>query len=67
MRKACLEQKEAEFWDEWYEKARNNLTESLYHDMKVSGLGYILKSNEEVFKPISYDMKPISLEVDDLD
>lgn len=35
--------------------------------MKINGLGFITKSNEEVYKPDMFEMKPVSLEVDELD
>lgn len=35
--------------------------------MKVSGLGFIKRSNEDVFRHDVEDMKPVSQEVDDLD
>ncbi len=45
IRKACIEQKEVDFWDDWFERAKFELSVDLYHMMKVSGLGYINKSN----------------------
>ena len=67
MRKACIEQKETEFWDDWYAKAPRILNHDVFHLMKVSGLGFINRSNDELFKPNVFDMKPISQEMDDLD
>lgn len=67
MRKACIEQREVEFWDEWFERAKLSLNYNLYHLMKINGLGFINKSNEEVYKPYIFEMKPVSLEVDELD
>jgi hypothetical protein len=67
MRKGCVEQKEAEFWDEWFAMVPKTLNENLFHLMKVSGLGFIKRSNEEVFRHDVEDMKPVSQEVDDLD
>lgn len=64
MRKACIEQKEVQFWDDWFEKAKNTLTYQFYHLMKISGLGFINKSNDQVFKPDLFEMRPVSIEVD---
>jgi hypothetical protein len=67
MRKVCIEQKEAEYWDEWFGKVPKLLNETVLHLMKVSGLGFINRSNEDVFRLDVEDMKPMSQEIDDLD
>ena len=35
--------------------------------MKLKGVGYINKSDEEIYKIDIFAMKPVSLEVDELD
>ncbi len=67
MRRACIEQKEADYWDEWFAKVPKTLNDTVLHLMKVSGLGFINRSNEDVFRPDAEDMKPVSQEIDDLD
>lgn len=45
MRKACVEQKQAEYWDDWFDQAKNVIGVKLFDMLKLNGLGYIQKNN----------------------
>jgi hypothetical protein len=71
MRMACTQQKStastgAKFWDEWLDRVKaDKMLHDLYKDLKRFGLGYIQKSNEEIFKPHNNVMRPVVNVIED--
>lgn len=50
LRRGCDEQKEDEYWDNWLEGCEANLGTKLFQKIKKEGLGYLQRSNKDLFK-----------------
>ena len=51
LRIGCIEQKEEDYWDHWLEKCQSVIGEETFKILISQGLGYLKKSNEDMYKP----------------
>ena len=66
LRKGCISQKEYAQWDNWFEICRSSTSALIYESFKSEGLGFIQKTNKEVYKAeVLHELKVV--EVEDLD
>jgi len=69
LRVACTTQREEEAWDNWLARNIGTLPAELLLQIKDKGLGYLKRSNSELFRPESKQLTVLKqeLELDDLD
>jgi len=69
LRVACTTQREEDAWDNWLARNIDTLPSELISQIKEKGLGYLKRSNAELFRPDSKQLTVLKqeLEMDDLD
>lgn len=66
LRRGCLEQQEAAYFDDWFEKLPSVVEEKVFKKLKSEGIGFLERSNKEIYRVTELTKVDIQ-ELDELD